>query len=647
MSKAGAVLLILGVLLALMALGCDEVPTQVPGSDGSSSSFDAVSCGPGTKLCDSKCTNLLRDNLHCGQCNNSCPAGQACAAGKCVTTCPAGQVACSGTCVTLQSDGEHCGACDNACKSGEICVKGKCAANCPDGYAECSSKCVKTLIDKNNCGACGQQCKPGEVCVKGKCADNCQDGYTNCSGICVKTATDSSNCGTCGKLCAVGMACVAGACVLKCPTGLSTCAKACASTQSDPQNCGACGNLCKAGEVCTAGKCVLNCSPGYSDCKGVCTQLLADGKNCGTCGAACKATEICSAGKCLLNCPPGHSPCGGQCFNTKADPNNCGICGKKCAAALVCSNSKCSVTCMTGYEDCNRSCSSLKTDPANCGKCGNACVAGQTCKNGACVAIQCDVFTYGPSARAVDIVFIVDQSSSMAEEIAGIQANLNKFSAFITATKLDYHVLLLARRGVTGYDICIKPPLGATGCMDNTRFKQISIDIDSYNSLSKFKQYVGPLEGFMRKGSLRHIIEISDDNAKFLATSFHGWLTARAGWKDYLFHSVVVTKQDVCSIDIGKEYLQLSGLTKGFVSHICSAKWTDLFNQLGKAVTGKALKQYKPTKKPVVSSLEVYYDSQLKQSTKDWTWDTANEVMVIQGTPPPLGTKIMVCYLVK
>ena len=77
---------------------------------------------------------------------------------------------------------------------------------------------------------------------------------------------------------------------------------------------------------------------------------------------------------------------------------------------------------------------------------------------GKCVPIQCDVFTYGLSARPVDITFIVDQSSSMKAEIKGVKASLNTFSTFITTTKIDYHVIMLAEKGTGTYDICIPPP---------------------------------------------------------------------------------------------------------------------------------------------------------------------------------------------
>ena len=98
---------------------------------------------------------------------------------------------------------------------------------------------------------------------------------------------------------------------------------------------------------------------------------------------------------------------------------------------------------------------------------------------------------------------------------------------------------------------------------------------------------------------------------------------------------------------MGTIHMQLSSTTKGYVGDLCAGNWNSLFSQLAKSVTGKAIKQYKPTKSPVTASIEVYFNNQLKLQGTDWKWDTSNNLIELQGTAPALGTKIMACYLLQ
>ena len=638
--------LLLGCLLCLA--GCESETSGVTIDGGSGGSDSATRCGPGLSACSGICTDISKDAQNCGVCGTKCEDGQACVAGKCSSTCPTGQTTCDGACVDPLTDGKNCGACGTKCVDGQVCAAGKCAANCGATLTDCSGKCVNTTNDRTNCGACATACKADEACVSGKCTTNCPTGFANCSGICTKVATDQANCGACGTACTPGELCLAGKCDSVCPTGLSKCSGSCANLQADAANCGVCGTTCKTGEACVAGKCKLNCPANFSDCNGVCKNTSADVTNCGTCGNSCKKDEACFAGKCAINCPLGHAECSGTCKNLSADPANCGACGKACGKGQVCSKGKCALTCLSNNTDCSGSCADLKSDPANCGACGNACKAGTTCNSGKCVPIQCDVFTYGLSARPVDITFIVDQSGSMSTEIANVKSSLNAFSTFITGTNIDYHVVMLARRGTTTYDICIPAPLGGASCADGPRYKQVSVLIASRDQLTKFQANIAAIEAFHREGSLRHIISITDDDSSYSGTTFDTWLKARKGWKDYVYHSIVsTTTKSGCTSRIGTIHMALSKLTGGYIGDICGGNWLTLFNQLGQSVTGQAIKQYKPTKPPVISSIEVYFNNQLKLQGSDWKWDTSNALIELQGTAPAIGTKIMACYLLQ
>jgi len=325
------------------------------------------------------------------------------------------------------------------------------------------------------------------------------------------------------------------------------------------------------------------------------------------------------------------------CGNGKDE--NCD--GKDIACPPKCPDGKCN-----GKENCH-------TCPQDCGKCPPKCGDGQcngketclTCPQdcGKCPT-KCENFTYGITARPVDIVFIIDQSGSMSSEIASVKNYLNQFANYINGVKIDYRVIILARRGTGKYDICIPPPLGGTNCADNTRYKVVDQVIYSSDSLTKYQSKVSAVEGFMRKNSLRQIVEISDDNSYLSAAAFNGWIKGRPGYSDYIFHSIVGLNSGGCVARVGQVYIDLSNMTKGMKFHICNANWNSLFQQLGKSVAGSAISQYPLSKKPLLNKVDVWYGAVQKTQGVHYAFIPASNWVQLKPPFPPNNTVIKICY---
>lgn len=142
--------------------------------------------------------------------------------------------------------------------------------------------------------------------------------------------------------------------------------------------------------------------------------------------------------------------------------------------------------------------------------------------------------------QPVDIIFVVDNSSSMQPAIDAVTSGINAFANMISERDLDYKVIMLSLRGhgrttMTGstrYAVCVPQPLaGNTNCGNGDRFFQSSIDIKSTQPLEQFLGTLGQTTGYtsdrpaggeawrdqLRAGAAKSIVVVTDDNARTCA----------------------------------------------------------------------------------------------------------------------------------
>ena len=290
-------------------------------------------------------------------------------------------------------DDAHCGTCDNTCTGGTSCDEGAC--RCPLGQVLCEGVCQAD----NGCGGCsplsGVPSTPCGLCDAGR--------WTCLSEEAVQCAnqpnllTSDLHCGLCGNACVGGTFCEEGAC--RCPVGQVLCDGTCRL----PNACGGCASLAPA-----AGASCGYCGTGTAICAGAeatscqgATSALTDTNNCGFCENVCTGGQVCSSGLCA--CPGDQILCGGVC----QAPNACGGC-----AALQGSIGEACGTCGSGTWQCsgtgaarNTTCQgqiSLENNDDNCGSCGNRCTGGTSCVGTSCVCplgqILCGGVCQAPNA---------------------------------------------------------------------------------------------------------------------------------------------------------------------------------------------------------------------------------------------------------
>ncbi|MDI1481860.1 hypothetical protein [Polyangium sp. y55x31] len=240
----------------------------------------------------------------------------------------------------------------------------------------------------------------------------------------------------------------------------------------------------------------------------------------------------------------------------------------------------------------------------------------------------------------VDIIWVVDNSSSMQPAIAEIKKGLNAFAALIAAKNLDYKVIMLSLRsksntvqvgGSTRYPICIPAPLaGDDNCGNGARFFQSSVDIRSTQPLEQFLGTLGQTSGYtpsdekggepwkqeLRPQATKTIVVVTDDNARLSASTFETFAGGKnpfnslmlppgildPSWnglfKDYVFSGLYGWGSDadpnvICKYPDGTEpptsgltYTTLVKKTGGVRAQVCdgSAAWQPFFDAVAQAV---------------------------------------------------------------
>lgn len=252
---------------------------------------------------------------------------------------------------------------------------------------------------------------------------------------------------------------------------------------------------------------------------------------------------------------------------------------------------------------------------------GNEVIVGTdpTMADDACGA---DTYTALTQDKPVDIIFVIDNSSSMDDELVAVEDNINdSFAQIIEASGIDYRVIMISSHAAPEDNhICIREPLSGTDCnpvpdepVNGERFFHYDVGIDSEDSFRKFLQgwdepdvHGSAPDGWrqwLRDDAFKVIIEITDDQSgdelpdgsEPTAANFDRALLelqpaqfGRPGVRNYVFHAIVGlasnTPDDApwlpddallgntcpSGVEPGIEYQKLSVVTRGLRYPVCN-----------------------------------------------------------------------------
>jgi len=206
----------------------------------------------------------------------------------------------------------------------------------------------------------------------------------------------------------------------------------------------------------------------------------------------------------------------------------------------------------------------------------------------------------------VDIVWMIDTSGSMGDEVDLINQRMNDFAAFIGASGIDYHVIVIADKETLGrhtFDICIGPPLSSSDeCPDTDGefYRHVRQHVGSHDGLEVILNTYPDYRDFIRDDSMVHFIAVSDDESSLSSNQFKQRITQldnpRLSFR-WIFHSIVSDyyenfwgMEKGCSgpygdaVSHGEQYIKLSEHTDGIFSEICTADWDSIFQTIAENV---------------------------------------------------------------
>lgn len=213
----------------------------------------------------------------------------------------------------------------------------------------------------------------------------------------------------------------------------------------------------------------------------------------------------------------------------------------------------------------------------------------------------------------VDVIFVIDTSGSMDDEIEQVKQNINTFAKSIGNTGLDYNVIMIGRRappspfplppGVMLPGLCVPPPLGGANCADGPKYHHLDFEVDSVASLQIILDQYPRYAAWMRPSAYKIFIEVTDDNSSVASADFDTKLLAKAPEqfgdatkRRYIFNSICgykrgteVLSPEKCetAMNNGDIYQQVSKLTGGTVDSVCEKSYATVFDNIAKGLVSK------------------------------------------------------------
>jgi len=217
--------------------------------------------------------------------------------------------------------------------------------------------------------------------------------------------------------------------------------------------------------------------------------------------------------------------------------------------------------------------------------------------------------------QGTDIVWVVDNSCSMAVEAAAVQANMNRFTQLLSDRGIDVNLTLISSSQVGdpnmacpagdfvcllntliagfNFGVCISAPFGSGNCPADSKppnYLHIDFPVGSNNGLQLMLDNYASYASMLRPTTSKHFVIVTDDNADIGSAQFMQQMTAKDPTllADFDFHGIFAQTQCIDAAQVGTVYQELVDQTGGVASDLCTQVFDPVFDQLAMDVAMKA-----------------------------------------------------------
>ncbi|MFZ5478280.1 MAG: vWA domain-containing protein [Myxococcota bacterium] len=249
-----------------------------------------------------------------------------------------------------------------------------------------------------------------------------------------------------------------------------------------------------------------------------------------------------------------------------------------------------------------------------------------------------------------DVLFVIDDSSSMAEEQERLAENFQRFMEVLAETAADYQL------GVVTTDVSAEDAgvlRGGILTPDTPALEQAFRDaVIAGTGGSRDEEGLAAAvlatrpetnPGFVREDSKLNAVFISDedDHSQGAVESYVERLAGVAGEEGFAAHALVGDLPMGCAsgtsaADAGTRYLEATEMSAGLAESICAEDYSSLLTRVGLDVTGISDTFYL-TRLPSPDTLEVLVeDVRIPEREDDgWTYDVGENAIVFHGRAVP------------
>jgi len=272
----------------------------------------------------------------------------------------------------------------------------------------------------------------------------------------------------------------------------------------------------------------------------------------------------------------------------------------------------------------------------------------------------------------VDVLWIDDNSSSMAKHQDNVAAQASVFVDWLTNNKFDFHLAVTTTDfsgsgakgsfvGQKGNPLVISrdTPNAHDRFSENVRVGENGSDLEQ--GLSAMKEALSPNKlngvnsGFFRADAMLAVVALSDEDDQSVGTSgsYAQFLDQvkppfPEGGKGWLFNSIVVPQLDgPCRtlgqyVSPGYRYMDLSKLSDGAIESICSSNFASILTNIRARIVER-LTEYRLASKPVVSSIQVHINGVgiPQDPSNGWTYDPNGYRIKFHGSAVPAADAVV------